>query len=91
MLILIFIAYILCSLFQMDEETFNQANGISLLFKFPTLPHEDAFHHGACWHVECLNNLGNGLMQTLDFNPVPFYLWLLNHENKIIEYVIIND
>ena len=42
------------------------------------------------WHVECLNNLGYGWMQTLDPNPLPFYLWLMNHWNKVVEYVMIN-
>ena len=75
---------------QMDEETFNQGNAICFLCRFPTLPHEDAFFHGACWHVECLNDLGTGWMATLDPNPLPFYLWLLNHWNGIVQYVMIN-
>ena len=29
-------------------------------------------------------------MQTLDSNPLPFYLWLMNHWNGIVEYVMIN-
>ena len=29
-------------------------------------------------------------MQTLDPNPLPFYLWLMNHWNGIVEYVMIN-
>ena len=29
-------------------------------------------------------------MQTLDPNPLPFYLWLMNHWNGIMEYVLIN-
>ena len=28
-------------------------------------------------------------MQTLDPHPLPFYLWLMNHWNEIIEYVMI--
>ena len=81
----------LCSLStQMDEETFNRGNGICFLCRFPTLSHEDAFFHGACWHVECLNNLGNGWMATLDPNALPFYLWLFNHWNGIVEFVMIN-
>ena len=40
--------------------------------------------------MECLNMLGNGLMATLDPNPLPFYLLLLNHWNELVKYVIIN-
>ena len=29
-------------------------------------------------------------MQTLDPNLLPFYLWLMNHCNGIVEYVMIN-
>ena len=40
-----------------------------LPLRIPDSSHEDAFFHGACWHVECLNNLGNGWKQ----------LWILIH------------
>ena len=30
-------------------------------------------------------------MQTLDPNPLPFYLLLMNHWNGIVEYVMINN
>ena len=30
-------------------------------------------------------------MQTLDPIPLPFYLWLMNHWNGIVEYIIINN
>ena len=29
-------------------------------------------------------------MQTLDPNPLPFYLWLMNHWNGRVKYVMIN-
>ena len=30
-------------------------------------------------------------MQTLDPNPLPFYLWLMKHWNGIVEYIMINS
>ena len=46
--------------------------------------------NGICWHVVCLNNLGDGWIQTLDSNPLPSYLWLMHHWNGIVKYVMIN-
>ena len=63
---------------------------VSASYADSRLPQEDAFHHGACFHVECLNNLGDGWMQTLNPNPLPFYLWIMTHSNGIVEYVMIN-
>ena len=91
MYIFIFMCSILCSLsFQMDEETFNQGNGICFICRFTTLPHEDAFWHGACFHVECLNNLETGWMETIEPSPYPLYIWLFNHWNGTVQYVLIN-
>ena len=36
------------------------------------------------------NKLGDGWMLTLDPNALPFYLWLMNHWDGIVEYVMIN-
>ena len=74
----------------MDEESFNKGNEICFLCRFPTLPHEDAFFHGACFHVNCLNDLGNGWMATLEPDPIPFYLWLLSNWDGVVELVMVD-
>ena len=74
----------------MDEETFNRVNGICFICKFPTFFYMKTLSFMERWHVVCLNNLGNGWMAPLDPKPLPFYLWLFNHWNGIVEFVMIN-
>ena len=74
----------------MEEESINQGTAICFLCKAFILPQEDAFYHGAPFHITCLNNLGNGWMETLDPNPIPFFTWLLAHWNGLVEYVLVN-
>lgn len=74
--------YVFTILFpSMDKESFDNGNGMCFLCKLFLLPHEDAFFHGAPFHVECLNELGNKWMEVMEPNPVPFFIWLLNHYN----------
>ena len=42
------------------------------------------------FHVECLNNLGTGWMETIEPSPYPFYIWLYKHWNGTVQYVLIN-
>ena len=74
----------------MDKESFDHGNGMCFLCKCFLLPHEDAFFHGAPFHVECLNQLGNGWMEVLEPNPVPFFIWLMNHYNGVVEVAVVN-
>ena len=46
MLIFIFISLILSLCLQINEETFKHGIEICFLFKFFTVLHKDAFHHG---------------------------------------------
>ena len=54
------------------------------------LPHEDAFIHKACFYLKCFHNLENNWMATLDFNALPFNLWLLNNLNVIVKLVMVD-
>ena len=49
---------------QINEESFNNGNVICYICKFPTLPHDDAPCHEACFYVDCLNNMGTGWLET---------------------------
>ena len=91
MKIFTFMFSILFSLFaQIDEESLNQGNGICFICKFPTLPHEDAFFLGACFNIECLNDLSNGWIETLEFDLIPFNLWLCSNWDGVVELVMVD-
>ena len=65
----------------MDEESFNQGQGICVLCECFFLPGEDALWHGACFHVGCLMELGDGWMQVYQPDPLPFLLWVSGHSH----------
>ena len=74
----------------MSEESFNRSDSICYICKSPIFPHEDAFFHGAPFHGKCLNNTGNGLIATLEPDPVPVFMWI--KENWIlgnVEFVVL--
>ena len=73
---------------QMDEEFFNQVQGVCFLCISFILPGEDVFWHGACFHVECLNELGNDWMETIEPDPFPFLIWVMERHETEFESVI---
>jgi hypothetical protein len=74
----------------MDKESFDSGRGMCFLCKLFLNPQENAFFHGAPFHVECLNKLGNGWMEVLKLKPVPFLCLLLNHFNGVVEIAVVN-
>ena len=75
----------------MSEESVNRGDFICYIFKSFISPHEDAFFHGAPFHVECLNNIGDCWIATSEPDPVPFFMWI--GENWIlgnVEFVVLN-
>ena len=63
----------------MSEKSFNRGDSICYICKSFIFSHVDAFFHGAPFHVECLNDIGNGWMATLEPDPVPFFMWIGEH------------
>ena len=74
----------------MDEESFNQGQGVCILCECFILPGDDAFWHGACFHVDCLMELGDGWMVTLEPDPFPFLWWVWNHSYLEWEFESVN-
>ena len=75
----------------MSEESFNRGDSMCYICKSFILPQEDAFFHGAPFHVDCLNNIGNGWMAAFEPDPVSFFMWI--GENWMLgdmEFVVMN-
>ena len=75
----------------MSEESFKRGDSMCYICKSSIFSHEDAFFHGAPFHLKCLNNIGNGWMATLEPDPVSFFMWI--GENWILgdtEFVVMN-
>ena len=60
----------------MSEKPYNRGNSICYICKSPIFSHEEAFFHGAPFHVECLNHIGTNWMATLEPDPVFFFIWV---------------
>ena len=58
----------------MSEESINRGNSICYICKILIIPHEEAFIQGAPFHVECFNDIGDGWMDTLEPDPLPFFI-----------------
>ena len=72
------------------EKCLHENHGICILYKLLILPHEDAFCHGACLHVLCLNALGGGWMDKVVPDPVHLWEWILEHYEGELDFVVVN-
>ena len=73
-LILLYYPSIYLMIYWISEKGFNRGDSICYISISPIFPHKDAFFHGAHIHVECLNNIKNNYMATLEPYPVPFFV-----------------
>ena len=63
----------------MIEESFNKGDSICYICKTSIVLHEDAIFHWAPFYMECLKNIWNGWITTLESDPVFFVMWIIKN------------
>ena len=72
-------------------ESFNNGELICYICRNHVSLQDYAFFNAAPFHVDCLNNIGEGWKEIADDNRLPFFMWLFdNWERKKVEFETVN-